>query len=80
MMRGYNWFNDDFCSFGFGSNFSVWYYLILIGLVIAVIGIISMRRRKHESDGSLDALKRMFVNGDLSEEEYLKRKSVIERK
>lgn len=80
MMRGYNWFNDGFCSFGAGRYLSIWHYLILAGLVIVIIGIISMRRKKHESDGSLEVLKGMYVNGDISEEEYLKRKSVLERK
>lgn len=80
MMRGYNWFNDGFCSFGAGGYFSIWHYLIIIGVVIAVIGIITMRKKNSGSQDSLELLKRMYVNGDLSEEEYLKRKNVIERK
>jgi len=80
MMRGYNWFNGGFCSFGPGGYFSMWHYLIIIGLVILVIGIISMRKKKNSSQDSLDLLKQMYVNGDLTEEEYLKRKNVIERK
>jgi putative membrane protein len=58
----------------------MWHYLIIIGLVILVIGIISMRKKKNSSQDSLDLLKQMYVNGDLTEEEYLKRKNVIERK
>lgn len=79
-MRGYNWFGDGLCSFGYGGYFSIWHYLVLIGLVVLVVGIVVMRKKSHGSENSIEMLKRMYVNGELTEEEYLKRKSVIERK
>lgn len=82
MMHGLNWLRFNGCNFRFGSGyFGIWHYLILIGIVLIIIALIT--RRKHQSSSNNDAvekLKMLYVNGELSEEEYLKRKNVVEGK
>ncbi|MBV1758688.1 MAG: SHOCT domain-containing protein [Dethiosulfatibacter sp.] len=70
------------CHFGGWNGFSGWYYLIMIGIAIIVVAIILMAIRKNNGDEykSFNTLKELFVKGEITEEEYLKRKSIIEKK
>ncbi len=81
MMRG-NWFGNGFCPLWGGSNmFGFWNILLLVGVVILIVGIaLIIKNKKHDSTEVLELLKIEFVNGKINKEEYLNRKSVIERK
>lgn len=83
MMYGYNWFGNGGCRFGlWGGYFGAWHFVMLAAVVLLAVAVIIVvsRRKKHASqDDVLDTLKRLYVSGEISEEDYLKRKSVIER-
>jgi len=79
MMHGFNWMREGFCSYGFGGYFNIWSILLLLGVVAVVIAIVLMSTRKHKADASLDLLQRRFANGEITEEEYQKKKSVLEK-
>ncbi len=74
--------------FGLGSHCGIgflggWHFLIMIGLafVLAAIVIIAVRRKRaHRNDLVLDILKRRFISGEISEQEYLSRKEILSRK
>lgn len=80
MMYGNNWFRNSSCSF-LGSNmFSIWHFLIMFGLVIIVVALLLWFRGKNKNGNQgLNSLKELYVKGEITEEEYLKRKNVIER-
>lgn len=67
---------------GFFAN--GWNWLIGIGiLLIIVVGIvlIATRNRKTSKDDSIfEALKLKYADGEISTEEYKKRKSILEEK
>lgn len=81
MMRGNGWNGNYGCSF-LGSNaFGGWHYGIMLGVIIIIVALILLARRKKNSNGNgaLNTLKELYVKGEITEEEYLKRKNVIER-
>lgn len=82
MMRGNNWYGAYGCSPMSGSLFGGWHYMSMIGIVIIIVALIVWDRRKNmrNESGAISALKEIYVKGDITEEEYLKRKNVIERK
>lgn len=80
MMYGNGWNGNSGCSFLGGGAFSGWYYLIIFGVVITVIALIFLsRRRNSQGIQAISTLKELFVKGEITEEEYLKRKNIIER-
>lgn len=78
MMQGFNWFNRGACAFGLGGYFGVWHFLI-IATIIIFIGILLLKKKRKSAHNAIDLLKKMYVSGEISEEEYLKRKSVVEK-
>ena len=81
MMHGNGWFgNFDYLFLG-RNILSGWHYLIMIGIVMVVVALIIwiIRKDKHHGNQALSMLKELYVKGELMEEEYLKRKNVIER-
>lgn len=81
-MYGNGWFDNGFCPIGFGGgNFGLWYFLIFTGILIVAVAIMLNRKTKKSSGiDAVETLKMLYVKGEISEEEYLKRKNVIERK
>ncbi|SHJ83421.1 Short C-terminal domain-containing protein [Dethiosulfatibacter aminovorans DSM 17477] len=82
-MHGYWWFGSESCPFWGGYRYlSFWHFGVMIGVVIGVVALIiwAIKRYKINSNNALASLKLLYVNGDITEEEYLKRKNVIERK
>jgi putative membrane protein len=82
MMHGYGWYGNGFCDSVFGRGyFGISQYLILIGIIIIVVALVMNRKSKKVKDSTAEeSLKMLYVKGEISEEEYLKRKNVIERK
>ena len=78
---GYGWYGNGMCGNWFGlGGYGIWSVLIAIGL-IALIAAVSIRLTSKINNGdAIEALKLLYVKGEISEEEYLKRKNVIERK
>jgi putative membrane protein len=81
MMNGNGWYGGYNCPLWGGNGFSGWHYLIMLGVIIIVVTLILLARKKNNSNGSqaLSTLKELYVKGEITEEEYLKRKNVIER-
>ncbi|MHB1314199.1 MAG: SHOCT domain-containing protein [Christensenellales bacterium] len=81
MMRGY--FAGARQGLCYGLFNSPWMMiggaLVFIAIVTLVVVLI-VRAKKHResnSDGSLALLKSKFVSGEISEEEYLKKKEIL---
>ncbi len=80
MMFGNGWSGSASCGFGSGY-FSIWHYAVIIGVVIIIFAIVSLKKSKSSTtSGAVEKLKNLYISGEISEEEYLKRKNVIERK
>ena len=79
--RGYNGINGCFGGFGFMHNgMGMFLFFILIVVIVVAVILLLNKYRKHQSnDTAMDELKLMFVKGEILEEEYLKRKKLIER-
>jgi len=60
-----------------------WHPMILVGvlLIVAVVIIYFSRRSTHKQDNNsvLEVLKMKYVQGEITEEEYLRRKSVLDK-
>ena len=82
MMHGSGSFGDGGW-FGAGFFGNGWTWLIGIGIVLVVIAatylIASSSRRRTSDYDALEILKTKFAQGEISEEEYNRRKSIIGR-
>lgn len=82
MMYGRGYFGT-YNHLGYG-NYGLWGMIITIGVIL--IGILLVlyftrtRSKSHIYDAVLEALKMKFVKGEITEDEYMQKKSVIERK
>ena len=78
--RGYNGFSN---CFGIGSGFmhGGWGIIMMAAFillaVIAVIFIVKRTGHRQSSNEALQALKKRFAEGEISEEEYLKKKKIL---
>ncbi|WP_461206328.1 SHOCT domain-containing protein [Clostridium sp. DL1XJH146] len=83
MMFNRGYFGNRGC-FGYGIM-GGWSSLIMIGfaIVIIIVALILWNKRKNFSDNDdqiLYELKLKYVQGEISEEEYLSRKNVLKSK
>lgn len=78
-------YNDGYCGGYMGGGFG-WHWIIpiiLIGLTIFVIFSLTSTNKNsstNHSNHALDELNKKFVNGEISEEDYLRRKDLIKKK
>ncbi len=85
MLNGYGWHGNGDCEF-FGNGFSWWHYgwhyMIILGVIIIIVALVlfAKRKNKNNENQALSTLKELYVKGEITEEEYLKRKNVIERR
>lgn len=90
-MLGFNFhdWGNNFCGFGpsigHGPWFSGWIFPILFWLLIAylVVGIIKSLftwKREKPDDAALQVLRGKFASGEINEQEYSARKSVLNSK
>jgi len=84
--RGYfdSFRNSGYSCPGFGFMNNSWFTFIftILLIVLAVIFIVKLfqnNNSKTVSNIALDNLKVKYANGDISEEEYLKRKDILEK-
>lgn len=72
-----------FCGFGgSGFGFSPWMSVmmgirILVFIVLIVLGVKLIKNYTSNSKGALKILDEKFASGEISEEEYIKRRTVI---
>lgn len=75
-----------FCGFGgSGFGFSPWMSVmmgikILVFIVLIVLGIKFIKSYTSNSSSALKILDEKFANGEISEEEYIKRRTIITQK
>ncbi len=63
--------------FGYGS----WLFSgVLLLAAVAVLVIVLAGSKKRKNSDLLETLKQRFVNGEITEEEYLSKKAVVLRK
>jgi putative membrane protein len=77
--RGYNGLNNCF-RFGYGfMNGSFGMVMMLAFVVLTVIAIIYFVKRTGNNSGSnaMEELKMRFARGEISEEEFLKKKNIL---
>jgi len=79
--RGYNGFNNCF-EYGSGfMNSGIGMLLMLAFILIATVAVIFFVTRIHRhkpGNDALEALKIRLANGEISEEEYTRRKNLID--
>lgn len=69
--------------FGYNGFGGFWHLMVFAGIALIILAIVfyGVQRkntvRAHES--VLEALKMKFVQGEITEEEYLKRKNTLEK-
>lgn len=75
-----------FCGFGgSGFGFSPWMFMlmgirILVFIVLIVFGVKLIKNYTSKSNGALKILDEKFASGEISEEEYIKRRTVMAQK
>ncbi len=75
-----------FCGFGgSGFGFSPWMFMmmgirILVFIVLIVFGVKLIKNYTSNSNGALKILDEKFASGEISEEEYIKRRTVMTQK
>lgn len=65
-----------------GHMFGGWSFMIMFGIILIIIAIVLFTRRKNNTTNEnqvMNTLKELYVKGEITEEEYLKRKDVIQR-
>ena len=81
MMHSRGMFNNDGWS---GLMTGGWNWLIGIGIILIVIAvtylIVNRNKNKDSNNNALESLKVKFAQGEVTEEEYTKRKNVLEDK
>lgn len=73
-------FGNGCPGFGFAGG-NPWYMFIHLGIIIvAMVAVIYFVRRINKTrsnNSAIETLKLKFVNGEISEEEYLQKKSIL---
>lgn len=66
-------------SYGFNGNFPMFMGIMMVGFWIAVFSVIYFLYKKinYHDNEALDILNIKFANGEISEEEYLKKKELL---
>ena len=79
MMYGNSFWGSNGC---FGLNYFPYWHLIVIGVIIILVFIVLKNKKSNtkNSDEIIDILNRKFVNGEISEEEYLNKKNILRKK
>lgn len=83
MMYGRGVFGNGGC-LGYGLFSSGWSWLIGIGIALIVIAgiyfLVKKNRKAASNYNALESLKMKYSKGEVTEEEYKKRKSILEEK
>ncbi|WP_411682849.1 SHOCT domain-containing protein [Clostridium thailandense] len=75
-----------FCGFGdSGFGFTPWIPMmigikILVFIILMVLGVKFIKNYTANSNGALKILDEKFANGEISEEEYTKKRTIITQK
>ena len=84
--RGYNvsGYSDHARNFEYGFMNNGWCILMAVGVILAITFLVYMfvhnKKKKVSNNSLVEVLKMKYVQGEISEEEYLQRREVIGRK
>lgn len=66
---------------GYGGMFGFWQLLIVIGVIVLIVVFLQMKKnRDSRVSDPLSELKNLYVKGEITEEEYFRRKEVVSKK
>ncbi len=77
MMYGNSFWGSNSC---FGFNYFPYWHLIVIGVIIVLLFVALKNKNTKNNDEIIDILDKKFVNGEISEEEYLNKKNILRKK
>ena len=77
MMYGRGFFVNNVC---YGLNYFPYWHLIIIGVIIVVIFVLWKNKNSKNNNEIIDTLNMKFVNGEISEEEYINKKNILTKK
>ena len=83
MMYGYGFHRGLGACLGWGNGlmYGGWGMIIMLGLAVlavaAFILLVKRVRRSQPDNAALDMLRMMLAKGEISEEEYIKRKTIL---
>lgn len=81
--RGYGGgFIENGCGgmFSGHGSFGMMGMLLLLVLIVAIIYYLSKKKHVSNDDDILEILKRKYVEGEITEEEYVQKKNVLTNK
>ena len=82
-MRGFNgnFGCESYYNHYTSGYFNFWPFIFLaLVIVLAVVFIFIIKSKKATSNDVLEDLKALYIRGEITEDEYLKRKQVLKRK
>lgn len=69
--------------FGYNGFGGFWHLMIFVGITLIILAIIFYATQRNHAvrahESVLEALKMKFVQGEITEEEYLRRKNTLEK-
>ena len=77
MMYGRGFFWNNVC---YSLNYFPYWHLIVIGVIIVVIFVLWKNKNSKNNNEIIDTLNMKFVNGEISEEEYINKKNILTKK
>lgn len=72
--RGFFWGHGGF------YGFDLYHVIFMIGVLLIVAAIVIYVMKHKKSDDAVEILKQHFALGEITEEEYLNRKRLLEKK
>ena len=77
MMYGRGFLGNNGC---YDLNYFPYWHLIVIGVIIVLLFVALKNKNTKNNDEIIDILDKKFVNGEISEEEYLNKKNILRKK
>lgn len=84
--RGFMGYGGCFGNGLFSNNIpgiGIW-HMIFTAVAVVLVGLILLaiikKNHSHKDDDIVEGLKLKYVNGELSEEEYIRKKEILKRK
>lgn len=65
--------------FGVGY-FGMWQWLIVIGAILVIAYFVSKGKKNNKTDMATMIIKEKFAKGEITEEEYIRRKALLDKK
>lgn len=77
MMYYRGFFENSGC---FGFNYFPYWYFFAVGVILIGVILLILKRTNNDNLSPLDILNNRFINGELSQDEYLRKKELLDKK